>query len=171
MEEIIFKHFRFSISDYLGKLAFTAFSLLLIIALTACNINEAKTITQQASSNLPPESSLIDQGNQYTVSIESVAFIPSELNIKIGDTVTWINNDTNIHTITSWYHDQDEDDVTHTYIGEVWDSGDIEPGSSFSRIFNQIGNYEYVSLPLYVQTPLLHYKEFLIDVIGMIIVK
>ena len=146
------------------KLTFFAFCIILVVILSACSVIETVFVTQKYDSTSSQESSLIDQGSHHQVSIGSITFIPLELNIKIGDTVTWINEDTNIHTVTSWYHYQDEDDVTHTYIGDVWDSGDIKPGDSFSRTFDQIGAYQYISLPLYL------YEEFLNGAIGNVVV-
>jgi len=145
-------------------------SLTLLIILTSCTVAETITVTLQNSPELTQDSSLIGQGNHYTVVIESFAFVPSELHIKPGDTIIWVNEDTKTHGVTPWYHDQDEDDTTHTWIGEVWGSGDIEPRSSFSRTFNQSGTYGYVSLPLHVITPIIHYLEFNLGAIGIIMV-
>ena len=152
------------------KLTFIVFSVILLIILNGCSITKTVTVTQQDNSMLPQESSTTYQGSHHQVSIGPVTFTPLELYIKIGDTVTWVNEDANIHTVTSWYHYQDEDDVTHTYIGDVWDSGDIKPGDSFSKTFNQIGTYQYISLPLFVITPLLRDEEFLLDTMGVVVV-
>ena len=165
----MFKPLRFSGSMVFRKLTFIVLSVLLVIILTACGVTKTVTVTPQDSSKLPQEPSLTDQGSHHQVSIGSVNFVPLELYIKLGDTVTWVNEDTDIHTVTSWYHYQDEDDITHTYIGEFWDSGDIKPGNSFSRTFNQTGTYEYVSLPLFVQTPLLRNEELLLDAVGVVV--
>ena len=146
------------------ELTFIVFCVILLIILNGCSITKTLTVIQQDNSTLPQESSMTYQGSHHQVSIGSVTFVPLELYIKIGDTVIWVNEDTNIHTVTSWYHYQDEDDVTHTYIGDVWDSGDIKPGDSFSRTFNQIGTYQYIGLPLYL------YEEFIHGSIGIIMV-
>jgi len=138
------------------KLVFISITVLFLLLLTACSVTKTITVTPQDSSQVPQESSVIGQGNHHQVVIEAVTFVPLEIDIKLGDTVTWVNEDTNIHTVTSWYHFQDEDDVTHTYIGETWDSGDIKPGQSFSRTFNQLGTHEYVSLPLYLWEEVMH---------------
>ncbi len=125
-------------------------AVLTLFPLMACNVTKTITVTPQGSTQVPQETSVTGQGKYHQVVIEAVTFIPLELSIKPGDTVTWVNENTNTHTVTSWYHFQDEDDVTHAYIGEVWDSGDIKPGQSFSRTFNQLGTFEYLSLPLYL---------------------
>jgi len=150
------------------KLVFISITVLFLL-LTACSVTKTITVTPQDSSQVPQESSLIGQGNHHQVIIEAVTFVPLEIDIKLGDTVTWVNEDTNIHTVTTWHHFQDEDDITHAYIGETWDSGDIKPGQSFSRTFNQLGIYEYLSLPLRIRTPLQHYEE-VTNAVGVIVV-
>jgi len=133
------------------KLVFISIAvLLLLFSLTACSATKTITVTPQGSSQATQEPSVTGQGDHHQVVIEALTFAPLETSIKLGDTVTWVNEDTNIHTVTSWYHYQDEDGITHTHIGETWDSGDIKPGQSFSRTFNQLGTYEYLSLPLYL---------------------
>jgi len=55
-------------------------------------------------------------------------FQPPEVNIFVGDTVKWTNQDGIVHTATS---------------GE-FDSGDIQPGKTFSHRFERAGAYSYV---------------------------
>lgn len=75
-------------------------------------------------------------GNSMTVSIArgastltATAYSPNPDSISVGDTLTWTNNDTTTHTSTS-------DDG-------VWNSGNIAPGSSFSRTFSGAGTFTY----------------------------
>ena len=138
------------------KLVFISITVLLLLLLTACSVTKTITVTPQDGSQVPQEPSVTGQGNHHQVVIEALTFVPLEIDIKLGDTVTWVNEDTNIHTVTTWYHFQDEDDVTRAYIGEIWDSGDIKPGQSFSRTFSQLGTYEYLSLPLYLWEEVKH---------------
>jgi plastocyanin len=91
-------------------------------------------------------------GTEYLVVVDDLSFTPEEIEIKIGDTVTWTNQGRESHTVTSWYMQEDEDFAVHVFIGETWDSGDIEPGESYSRIFKHPGSYDYFSLPI-LETP------------------
>lgn len=59
----------------------------------------------------------------------SDAFGTNPLIISKGTTVTWVNNDTLPHTTTSGTG--------------VWSSGTLEPGSSFSRLFDSAGTFPY----------------------------
>jgi plastocyanin len=62
------------------------------------------------------------------VSIANLAFNPSSIDVKVGDTVTWTNND----------------NVGHTVTGDGGlDSGTIEPGGTFSKKFDTAGTYQY----------------------------
>jgi len=62
-------------------------------------------------------------------------FIPSPVNIAIGDTVKWVNDDTAAHTSTSGSPTDGPDGN--------WDSSLIIAGSSFSNTFDEAGEYPY----------------------------
>ena len=55
-------------------------------------------------------------------------FNPANLIVKTGAMVTWTNNSSSTHTITSTGN---------------FDSGNIEPGKTYSRMFNIAGTYNY----------------------------
>ncbi|MEU5428909.1 cupredoxin domain-containing protein [Streptomyces olivoreticuli] len=64
------------------------------------------------------------------VTIANHAFNPAEQPVRAGETVTWINV---------------EDGVPHTVTSDtrLWDSGVIDPGSTFSRVFPAPGTFRY----------------------------
>ena len=66
-----------------------------------------------------------------SLSISNFAFSPSSLTIKVGTTIKVTNNDQTVHTWTS----------TAGPVG--WNSGDLNPGASFSFTFNTAGSYSY----------------------------
>jgi plastocyanin len=57
------------------------------------------------------------------------AFMPDDLDITVGTTVTWTNSDSVAHTSTS--------------NGSGWDSGTIAPGRGFSFTFQTAGTFPY----------------------------
>jgi plastocyanin len=65
-----------------------------------------------------------------TVNIQNFAFNPATLTIKTGTKVTWTNNDSVAHTVTS-------------DSGGLLNSGTIAPGQSFSFTFNSPGSTSY----------------------------
>lgn len=64
-----------------------------------------------------------------SVSVVDNAFEPATVDASTGDTVTWTHDGEVTHTVTF-------DD------GE--DSGDLEPGDTFERTFEEDGEYDYV---------------------------
>jgi plastocyanin len=66
-----------------------------------------------------------------TVKIENFAFIPKEMGITVGTTVTWQNADDVPHTATS------KDDP------QVFDSGPLDTDDKFSFTFSKPGRYAY----------------------------
>jgi amicyanin len=75
----------------------------------------------------------IARGATHAVTIDDPAFSPAALTITAGDTVTWTNNDTMIHTATS--------------TTGAFDSGDLDPGDAFSFTFTTPGTYDYMCMP------------------------
>ncbi len=61
--------------------------------------------------------------SSVSVSLKSFAFNPSDIQVAVGGTVTFTNNDSTAHTVT----------------GDTFDSGPIAPGASFSHTFDTAG--------------------------------
>lgn len=70
-------------------------------------------------------------GGNESESIEMVqtSFVPTELVVPVGTTVTWTNNDTIAHTTTA-------DDG-------AWDSATMSPEDTFVFTFDRAGTYEF----------------------------
>ena len=62
-------------------------------------------------------------------------YIPAEITISVGDTVTWSNDDTAAHTVTSGL-------VTEGPDGE-FDSSLFMAGATFEHTFDSPGEYDY----------------------------
>lgn len=63
-------------------------------------------------------------------------FSPSTITIDAGGEVVWSNDDTAVHTITSGV-------LTDIGPNGIFDSGLLNPGSTFSRWFGEAGEYPY----------------------------
>ncbi len=61
---------------------------------------------------------------------------PYEMNIATGDTITWINQDSQTHTVTTGASNNGQ--------GGAFDSGEISPGHSFTQFFGIVGKYPYL---------------------------
>ena len=66
------------------------------------------------------------------VSITNAGFQPNALTVKVGTTVTWTNNDSAAHSVTS--------DTSG-----VFDSGPINQAATFTFTFSQAGTFTYHS--------------------------
>ena len=71
---------------------------------------------------------------------------PSPITININDTVKWINNDTEPHTVTSGLGGGIGSAASINIKGKpsgLFDSGSFKPGESYSLKFNKSGTYNY----------------------------
>src|SRR5262245_44284432 len=57
------------------------------------------------------------------------AYAPNPVNVAVGGTVSWVNNDNTPHTATA--------------NNGQFDSGNLAPGASFSRTFTTAGSFPY----------------------------
>ena len=64
------------------------------------------------------------------------SFDPNPIEIKAGDSVTWTNDDNEVHTVTSGSQDASN-------VGKEFDSGTLASGQSFTHKFDKPGTYEY----------------------------
>lgn len=105
-----------------------AFLLLLVLPLiTIFLVQQRQDIRQRAQvAPTPPP---------ITINIVDFQFSPGTITVPAGTRITWINRSTNgvPHTTTS--------DISGT--SNSWDSGILNPGSSFSRTFNTTGTFNY----------------------------
>lgn len=67
-------------------------------------------------------------GGEVAVDIVDNDFEPATLEVGVGDTVSWEN----------------VGDVAHTVTFDDEDSGDLDPGESYSRTFEEAGEFDYV---------------------------
>jgi plastocyanin len=61
---------------------------------------------------------------------------PSPLGVKSGTSVTWKNNDSTLHTVTSGLPEQGA-------LGTLFDSNLIPPGKTYTYAFNKAGTFDY----------------------------
>ncbi len=108
-------------------------TLLLIIVFTAsilfmgisCGNGGAPEVEEEETTG-----EVIEEGSEtdHEVIIENFAFDSSDLTIKVGDTVTWTNNDGASHTVKM----------------DTLESDNLSKGDTFSFTFSDAGTYEYI---------------------------
>ena len=69
--------------------------------------------------------------------LEDKAYQPNPIKIKIGDTITWTNNDLSIHTVSEGNPSID------SIPSNGFDSGLISPEETFTHTFDKVGTIEY----------------------------
>lgn len=70
------------------------------------------------------------------VKVSATGFSPKEVKIKVGEVVTWMNDDTAMHNVSSAPH------PTHTAYSPL-NLGNIPAGSKVSLTFPTAGTYKY----------------------------
>jgi plastocyanin len=85
--------------------------------------------TAPAQTITPAETTAPAPSGTTTVDIRDHAFNPAQLNVAPGTTVTFVNNDTEPHTATA--------------DNGLFDTGVLEPGSSFEVFFDGSGTVTY----------------------------
>ena len=85
-------------------------------------------------------SSTADGGSSITIKL--IAFNPTQLNVPVGATVTWRQDDVASHTVTSGRVEQAGGTATATPDGK-FDSGTISKGQNFEFTFAAAGEFPF----------------------------
>ena len=112
---------------------------IVVIIVVAAGVGYA--VSHKSNSSNPPTTSQTNSGSTQNsnqpiqsgaINIRNMMFTPSQITVQKGATVTWTNNDSVAHTVT--------DDLSN--VGGP-DSGDIQPGSTYSFKFTKAGSFQY----------------------------
>ena len=79
-----------------------------------------------------PGLALSGDGTQHIITIQNMAFDPPQLDVKVGDTVTWVNGDFIAHTTTA--------------VDSDWNSGLIAATQSWEMLIGPKTQGEYYCL-------------------------
>jgi len=66
--------------------------------------------------------------------IDDRCYVPSLILTKKGNSVTWVNEDSAFHSVTSGFYGSPT---------ELFDSGHLDPFESFIFTFDEVGDYDY----------------------------
>lgn len=100
-----------------------ALTIVAFATIVGCS-SSAPTATTPSPTPAPAPSG---SGGAQAVTIANFAFSPADLSIKVGDTITWTNNDTVPHTVT--FAD--------------FASQQLAPGATYSHKFDAAGSFDY----------------------------
>jgi plastocyanin len=101
-----------------------------LLVLTACS--PAPAVANPTPAEGAPDASTVE------VALRNFRFSPADITIKAGTTVVWTNQDSTAHTVTSGTRDAPTD---------LFDSGDVGNGETFSFTFATPGVYPYHCTP------------------------
>jgi plastocyanin len=92
---------------------------------TAADYNPANVMT--GTPNISIDKQLDSTKVTISIGTRNNGFVPTSITVKRGTEITWTNRDTMQHTVTS----------------AGFDSGSLNPGQSYSRVFNTTGSFDY----------------------------
>ena len=109
-------------------------AVLIALALSTTLVGFVTSVSAQGGSNVS-----IVSGAE---TLADKAFSPNPMNVKVGDTVTWTNDDSQAHTVTSGKGENDPDK------GKVFDSSPnfnplLAPKQTFQHKFTTAGDFPY----------------------------
>lgn len=109
-----------------------ASGLVAVLALSVAFSLENNPITPESA----PQSDVVIPMSASRPGCEKTnwCYTPPEITIESGKTVTWLNNDSGLHTVTSGYYDRPDG---------MFDSGHIDPDRTFSCTFEKAGDFHY----------------------------
>lgn len=99
----------------------------------------AQTTTPTSTQTSEPsatEGAIMKETGATVVKITSAGFVPQNIIIKKGQSVTWVNEDIENHTVNSAPH------PTHTTYSRL-NIGAIKPGDQAPLSFTDAGSYKY----------------------------
>lgn len=114
-------------------LARASLTLVALLAIAGCAspgaTAEPTTASTPAASAPASDARMVD-----AISIKGFAFAPDDLTVPVGTTVTWINDEDSLHTVTSG---------TPASPSGLFDSGEIDTGVEFTYTFTDEGTYPF----------------------------
>ena len=116
--------------------------------LQACAGGAAGPTPQPAPTAAPKAASSPAAGGTVVEMSDQLRFVPDKLTIKVGDTVTWRNAASVAHTVTD--DPAKAQNKVHAKLpsgAQLWDSGTVSAGQSWSRAFDTPGEYRYFCIP------------------------
>jgi plastocyanin len=87
--------------------------------------------------------------------MEQQAFVPQQITVAAGETVTWVNDSSQTHTVTA-YQDSLPEGAPYFASGDLPSeqaaradiaAGLVRPGERFSFTFEVAGTYRYFCIP------------------------
>ena len=96
--------------------------------------SESRIETQETTKEKIPTITMPTKSSRPGCEETNNCYIPSQISIKAGESVTWLNEDAAFHSVTGG---------TYENPNEMFDSGHLDPNESFTVKFDESGTYDY----------------------------
>ena len=115
-----------------------------IIGLSLSNYNSEETNSEDHNSEvignvqndfiIPPDVVIPIKVSRPGCDIEDICYIPSNIVVEKGKSVTWLNEDSSFHSVTSGFYPEPSG---------LFDSGHLDPYEFYTLSFDEYGVYDY----------------------------
>ena len=114
-----------------------------IIGLSLSSLNSEETISENYNSEeiglqndflIAPDVVIPIKVSRPGCDIEDICYIPSTIVVEKGKSVTWLNEDSSFHSVTSGFYPEPSG---------LFDSGHLDPYESYTLSFDDLGTYDY----------------------------
>ena len=114
-----------------------------IIGLSLSSLNSEETISENYNSEeiglqndflIAPDVVIPIKVSRPGCDIEDICYIPSTIVVEKGKSVTWLNEDSSFHSVTSGFYPEPSG---------LSDSGHLDPYESYTLSFDDLGTYDY----------------------------
>ena len=108
----------------------------IIIAIIAFSLSNNSNIENSEESDLIVKGDVVmpSKVSRPGCEVKDICYIPSVIAIQKGKQITWVNEDSAFHSVTSGFYDAPID---------LFDSGYLDPYESFTYTFDESGTYDY----------------------------
>jgi plastocyanin len=120
----------------LKKITIVGTTVMTIIIIIGLAISTSSTEENFEESELIMQADVIMPTKVSRPGCEEIdrCYIPSLIVIESGKQVTWVNEDSAFHSVTSGFYDAPT---------ELFDSGHLDPFESYTLTFDETGTYDY----------------------------
>jgi plastocyanin len=108
-------------------------SLGLVIVLASIHFQQTRPAAYAQTTTTTASVSIVKGASSPSI---AKPYDPSPLTVKTGTSVTWTNNDSTLHTVSSGLPEEGA-------VGTLFDSSLIAPGKMYTHNFDKVGIFDY----------------------------
>ena len=121
----------------------TIIAIILVISVSIIGLSLSGMVSEERNSEeinlqndflIPPDVVIPMKVSRPGCDIEDICYIPSKIVVEKGKSVTWLNEDSSFHSVTSGFYPEPSG---------LFDSGHLDPYESYTLSFDEIGTYDY----------------------------